>query len=388
MVCRFLPLNNSGYYLLLLLFLVNCIIPKSVAGKLSQGMSAPSFTLRNLKGESETLADLRNGKKLTTIVFWATWNEQSIKELKRLQKTYEKYQSAGFQVIAINVEDQNITKTQLEKITTYCEEIGITFPVLIDENLETFQEHSVIAIPTTFLINAEEIIVYKLPGYPLIGAEELFSTIRKIIEPASVMVPSERRSKTPNDKALRYYQMAKILRENENYPGAIESLRKSILHDQDFLAAYNQLGVLLYQEGQQREAIDIYKRALARNPDDLHFRADYGNFLLDTGDEQKGLAMIRKILEDEPNFSTGHYYLGNYFLKQGKKDEALINAQSAVQLNPLDFTTHLLLGNVYEVMGKKKESLAAYKKAADLLERKVKPKYIPSAALVLNSTAP
>ena len=68
----------------------------------------------------------------------------------------------------------------------------------------------------------------------------------------------------------------------------------------------------------------------------------------------------------------GHYYLGNYFLKQGKKDESLQEAQKVVKLNPLAFNGHRLLGSVYESLGKKKKSLAAYKKAATLLEKKVK----------------
>lgn len=361
------------YILLILLLAGNTFQIKSTIGKLFTGMQAPPFTLSNLAGENETLSHLSAGKKLTTIVFWATWNERSSDELKRLQKTYERYQSKGFQAIAINVEDQTISKNQLKSITDYYNEMGFTFPVLIDQNLKTFNKYSIIAIPTTFLINKEEIIVYKLPGYSIAGAEQLFSTIRNTMEPELAKASLDQtKYKMHDSKAIRYYQMAKVLQNKEDNSAAIESLRKSITIDPDFLGAYNLLGIILYEEGKQKEAVETFKQALTSNPEDLPFLADYGNFLIQIGNAEKGLAMIRKVLKEDPSYSMGHYYLGNYFLKQGKKDESLQEAQKVVKLNPLDFNGHRLLGSVYESLGKKKKSLAAYKKAAMLLEKKVK----------------
>ena len=67
-----------------------------------------------------------------------------------------------------------------------------------------------------------------------------------------------------------------------------------------------------------------------------------------------------------------HYYLGEYLVKQEKQDEALKEAQTAVELNPLDYDSQRLLGDIYAFQGKKDLSLSAYKKAATLLEYKVK----------------
>lgn len=366
-------LKKTFYISLILLLLGNTFQIKSTIGKLFTGMLAPPFTLSNLGGGNETLSHLSAGKKLTAIVFWSTWNKQSSDELKRLQKSYERYQSKGFQVIAINVEDQTISKNQLTNIANHSKDMGSTFPVLIDQNLKTFNKYSIIAIPTTFLINKEEMIVYKLPGYSIAGAEQLFSIIRNTMEPESGKVSLDQTKYRMYDgKAIRYYQMAKVLQNKGDNSAAIESLRKSITIDPDFLGAYNLLGIILYEEGKKKEAVEIFKQALLRNPEDLPFLADYGNFLIQIGNAEKGLAMIRKVLKEDPNYSVGHYYLGKYFLKQGKKEEALKEARLAVKYNPLDFNGHRLLGSVYESLSKKKKSLAAYKKAATLLEKKVK----------------
>jgi tetratricopeptide (TPR) repeat protein len=372
-------LKKIAYVALILILLGSTFQIKHVFGKLFTGMKTPSFTLNTLDGKNETFDHLSTGKKLTAIVFWTMWNKQSAQELSRLQKAYARYREKGFQVIAINVEDQTISRDQLQSIANYCKEVGLAFPILIDQNLETFSAFSIIAIPTTFLINEGKTIVYRLPGYPIAGAEQLFSTIRDIMEPGSMESQSQKDSlgktkhRMTDQKALRYYNMAKALQETGDYSGAIESLRKSISIDPDFLAPYNLLGVLLYEKGKQKEAIDIFNQGLSNHPDDLPFIADYGNFLIQTGDAEKGLAMIRRVLKEDQNYSRGHYYLGNYLLLKGKKDEAMQEAQLAVTLNPLDFNGHKLLGSVYESMGEKKKSLAAYKKAVDLLEIKVKP---------------
>jgi Tfp pilus assembly protein PilF/peroxiredoxin len=366
-------LKKISYSFLFLLLLGNSIQVQGAQGKLYKGMNAIPFTLRDLNGDSKSLSQLSAKEKLTAIVFWSVWNEQSSNELIRLQKTYEIYHPHGFQVIAINVEDQNISKRQTKHIAKYCKEKSITFPVMIDHNLETFHQYSIIAVPTTFLINEDKTIIYRLPGYPITGAEELFSTIKDFMKPFSGEGSSDRtRLRIPDEKALRYYQMAKVLQENGDYSGAIESLRKSIDIDPDFLPPYNRLGSILYEEGKPGEAAEVFNRALSKDPDDLPFLADYGNFLIQTGESEKGLSTIRMVLNKDPNYAMGHYYLGNYLLKKGKKEESLKEAQKAVKLNPLDFNGHRLLGSVYESMDKKKKSLAAYKKAAILLEKRVK----------------
>lgn len=373
MKCFYPPLKKSAYSVLVLLLVGNCFLIQNGLAKLHTGMKAIPFTLNDFSGNSQTFSRISEGKQLTAIIFWATWNEQSSTALARLQKFYSDYQQKGLQVIAVNIEGQTVSKNQIENIVAYCNKMGITFPVLIDQNLDTFHHYSIVAIPTIFLIDDEGTIVYKLPGYPMAGAEQLFSTMKDIMEPEPEQSsPDQTRLRLPDKKALRYYQMAMVLQEKGDYPSSVESLQKSITIDPDFLAAYNRLGIALYNQGKHKEAVEVYNKALSRNPDDLPFLADYGNFLIRMGDTVKGVTMIKKVLAEDPNYSRGHYYLGSYLLQQGKKDESLREAQKAAQLNPLDFKAQRLLGSVYESLGKKKESFNAYKKAAILLEKRVK----------------
>jgi tetratricopeptide (TPR) repeat protein len=346
---------------------------KNASGKLYLGMTAPSFTLSDIEGKNQTLDDLSKEKELTVIVFWSTWNKQSFDELRALQKLFVQYQSKAFQVIAINVEDQTISTDQVQLIADYCKEMDITFPVLIDQGLQQFNHYTIKAVPTTFLLNRKRTIIDKLAGYPLSRRNQLASTIRDIIQPSSEKGTAEQKHFTrEEEKAQRYYQMAKVLRKKEDLSSAAGSLRKAIALDDDFFAAYNLLAITLYEDGKREEGVRIFNEIASKNSNDPLLQLDYGNFLIQIGDDEKGLTIIRQVLKEDENYARGHYYLGEYLLKQEKQDEALKEAQTAVELNPLDYDSQRLLGDIYAFQGKKDLSLATYKKAATLLEYKVK----------------
>lgn len=349
-------------------------LPHSVSGeKLHLGMKAPPFTLSNLAGTSQTLNNLSKEKELTVIVFWSTWNQQSRDELKTLQELFLNYKSKAFQVIAINVEDQVVSKEKIQSITNYCKELGITFPVLIDQGLQQFNHYAIKAVPTTYLINHEKIIIYKLAGYPISRRTQIVSTIRDILEPSSDKDTSVKEHLTAaEEKAQRYYQMGRVLRKQEDLSSAIDSFHKSIELDDNFFPAYNLLAITLYEIGKREEAIETFNNVASTNSHDLLFQLDYGNFLIQIGEDEKGVAIIKQVLKEDNNYALGHYYLGNYLFGQKKYDEALKEAKTAVKLNPFAYDSYRLLGNIYALQGKKDQSLEAYKKAATLLENKVK----------------
>jgi len=373
MNCSCSQIKRIAFAVFFIFFLGLTYLPQNASGKLYLGMTAPSFTLNDLGGKSQTLNNLSKEKELTVIVFWSTWNNQSLDELKMLQELFVHYQSKAFQVIAINVEDQTISNDQVQLIADYCNEIGVTFPVLIDQGLQQFNHYTIKAVPTTFLINHKRTIIEKLAGYPISRRNQLTTTIKDIIQPASEKgTPEEKHFTRAEEKAQRYYQMAKVLRKKKDLSSAAVSLRKSIALDDDFFAAYSLLAITLYEDGKGEEAVRIFNEIASKNSNDPLLQLDYGNFLIQIGDADKGLTVIRQVLKEDQNYARAHYYLGEYLVKQEKQDEALKEAQTAVQLNPLDYDSQRLLGDIYAFQGKKDLSLAAYKKAATLLEYKVK----------------
>jgi tetratricopeptide (TPR) repeat protein len=345
-------------------------------GEVRLGVEAPPFTLESLEGARQSVSSLSAGKRLTVVVFWAFWSDRSRRELKRLQGTFDRYGTEGLQVIAVNVEGQSISKEAAQKIAAFRRDAGLSFPILVDKNLETFYRYSVIAIPTTLVLDEKRTIVYRLAGYPIAGSEQLFSTIKNVMEGKKELKLEEAKCKLPDSKTLRYFRMGKLLYEKGDLSGAADALNTAINMDPEFVDPYNLLGRILHEGGRDDDAIGLFERALSKNPEDCPLQADYGNLLVEIGRLEKGIAIIQNVLKKDPSYSPAHYYLASSLLSQGKRAEALKHIQVAIELNPLDFNAHRFLGNLYESEGKKVEALAAYKRAANLLEKKVKAKNV------------
>ena len=63
---------------------------------------APGFTLQSRDGQQVSLASLKGN--VVMVNFWATWCVPCRQEMPHLQALYERYNSLGFELLAVNVE--------------------------------------------------------------------------------------------------------------------------------------------------------------------------------------------------------------------------------------------------------------------------------------------
>jgi len=64
---------------------------------------APSFALKNLKGEPVVLENYRGQAVL--LDFWATWCKPCVKSMPALQKLHEQFAAKGFSVAGISTDE-------------------------------------------------------------------------------------------------------------------------------------------------------------------------------------------------------------------------------------------------------------------------------------------
>ncbi|WP_240542760.1 TlpA family protein disulfide reductase [Exiguobacterium qingdaonense] len=130
---------------------------ETVLGGLEVGQKAPDFTLNTLDGESLTLSQYEG--KPVVINFWASWCPPCREEFPELV-SFEK-------ATTIPVLGVNVTKNERrgkEDVETFLDEYPVDFPILLDEEAAVEQQYRVVALPTTYVLDATGVIVGKQTG--------------------------------------------------------------------------------------------------------------------------------------------------------------------------------------------------------------------------------
>ena len=74
------------------------------------GYLAPRFTLRNLKGNRESLESYRG--QVVVLNFWATWCAPCRVEMPSFEKLYRRYRSEGVSVLAVTLDKNSKSMIQ------------------------------------------------------------------------------------------------------------------------------------------------------------------------------------------------------------------------------------------------------------------------------------
>lgn len=119
---------------------------------------APNFTLEARDGGQVSLAALKG--KVVMVNFWATWCVPCRQEMPHLQALYERYNSLGFELLAVNVE-----KNKAEEVRKWLEETPVTFPVLFDPNNQVTKLYKVQTMPSTVLVARDGTMRFIHHGY-------------------------------------------------------------------------------------------------------------------------------------------------------------------------------------------------------------------------------
>lgn len=123
--------------------------PGAIEPEPAIGYVAPDFSLETLDGDVFSLQDVRG----TPVVlnFWATWCGPCRRELPALQAAAERYDG---EVLIVGVDQGEEAPT----VQAFVDELGLTFAIPMDEEMEVAREYNVKGMPTTFFIDADGVI--------------------------------------------------------------------------------------------------------------------------------------------------------------------------------------------------------------------------------------
>jgi len=112
---------------------------------------APNFETVTETGETIKLADLRG--QVVLLNFWATWCGPCRIEMPEFETAYQERKADGFTILAVNNQET------VEDVVGFREEMGVTFPMLMDENGDLQKQYGVFSYPSTYIIDREGVII-------------------------------------------------------------------------------------------------------------------------------------------------------------------------------------------------------------------------------------
>jgi len=121
------------------------------------GAAAPDFAAKSNSGRNVRLSELRG--QVVLVNFWATWCSPCRQELPLLNKIYTQYRSAGFMLLAVNVDDNRRDAEAMLK------RLDLRFPTLFDGNKSVAKLYGVDTMPATLVIDRDGRVRFVHRGY-------------------------------------------------------------------------------------------------------------------------------------------------------------------------------------------------------------------------------
>ncbi len=115
------------------------------------GHPAPDFALQTLAGDTLRLSDFKGQPVL--INFWATWCPPCRAEFPDFQRAYID-NIDNLVIIGIN----NTPTDQPDRVADFVAEMGVTFPIVLDESGDVAETYNVLGLPTSIFIDRDGIV--------------------------------------------------------------------------------------------------------------------------------------------------------------------------------------------------------------------------------------
>ena len=117
---------------------------------------APEVELKNVAGASMRLSDLRG--RVVLLNFWATWCVPCRTEIPELNAMHHELEAQGFTVLGASWNDS------VSQIQQFQQEIKVDYPIVLDSESVSDKFNGIQSFPTTFIIDREGRIRYKVLG--------------------------------------------------------------------------------------------------------------------------------------------------------------------------------------------------------------------------------
>lgn len=139
---------------------------------LDEPFAAPPIDAVTTSGER--IAPGRLEGRILVVNFWTTWCRPCRREMPDLEMLSQVLSKNEFLVLGIAMGDTETAYQAFLESTNH----NLTFPIVLDTDKSITEAWPVTAVPTTFIVNADGLIVYKATGWRRWANPEIVDKIR------------------------------------------------------------------------------------------------------------------------------------------------------------------------------------------------------------------
>lgn len=132
------------------------------------------------------------------INFWASWCTPCRDELPAIVAVYLAHRERGLEVLAVNLTDQE----RRRDVQRLVDDLGLAFPVLLDERGRARRRYDLVAVPTTVFVDTAGVVRWVHAG-PLTSGV-LAAGLRTIVGPSPRVTPPSRGDHGAGRSSIRF----------------------------------------------------------------------------------------------------------------------------------------------------------------------------------------
>ena len=156
------------------LFVVLASIACLSASAVEVGQPVPALNLPSFQQNTPTALSQFAGK-VVYLDFWASWCAPCRTSFPLLNKLHQKLQAQGFEVIAVNLDEDKAKAAQFLK------DFPVTFNILSDPSGQWADKFGVEAMPSSYIIDKKGILQKIHQGFASSDIEELETKIMQLL---------------------------------------------------------------------------------------------------------------------------------------------------------------------------------------------------------------
>lgn len=141
------------------------------------GFPAPDFSLSDLQGHVHRLSEFRG--KVVFLNVWATWCPPCRMEMPSMEHLYQRLKNRDFVMLAVSEDDDGKASVQ-----RFVDEVGLTFPVLVDPEGIVPGRYGVTGYPETFIIDRAGRVIQHTIGPEDWESEQSYQFFARLLQTA------------------------------------------------------------------------------------------------------------------------------------------------------------------------------------------------------------